>query len=57
MKIQFGINYVHQLESGSLHAVCACVNTKPLKCTCNSRNDLNGNSYHRNLKNNVFELK
>ena len=24
----FGINRAHQLESGILHAVCACVNTQ-----------------------------
>ena len=31
MKTEFGINRAHQLESGFLHAVCACVNTQNLK--------------------------
>ena len=30
MQRQFGINCAHQLESGLLHAVCACVSTQNL---------------------------
>ena len=33
------------------------IHIKPLKCICNSRNDLNLNSNHRNVINNVFALK
>ena len=47
-------------SAGIWHSACSLrmrKHTKPLKCTCNSRNDLNRNSNHRNLKNNVFALK
>ena len=47
-------------SAGIWHSVCSLrmhKHTKPLKCTYNSRNDLNRNSNHRNLKNNVFALK
>ena len=47
-------------SAGIWHSVCSLrmrKHTKPLKCMCNSRNDLNRNSNNRNLKNNVFALK
>ena len=48
----------HQLcsSAGIWHSACSLhmrLNIKPLKCMCNSRNDLNLNSNHRNLNNNV----
>ena len=66
----FGINFgtfnentiKHQsfASAGIWHSACRlrmCKHIKPLKCTCNSRNDLNRNSNHRIVKNNVFALK
>ena len=47
-------------SAGIWHSACSLrmrKHTKPSKCTCNSRNDLNRNSNHRNLKNNVFCVK
>ena len=47
-------------SAGIWRSVCSLrmpKHTKPLKCTYNSRNDLNRNSNRRNLKNNVFALK
>ena len=47
-------------SAGIWHSACSLrmhKQTKPLKCTFNSRNDLNRSSNHRNLKNNVFALK
>ena len=47
-------------SAGIWHFACSLrmrKHTKPLKCTCNSRNYLNRNSNHRSLKNNVFALK
>ena len=42
-------------SAGIWHSACSLrVNMKPLKCTCNSRNDLNLNSNHGNLNNRVF---
>ena len=63
----FGMNFRTLNENTIRHQSCAsveiwhsacslrmCIHTKPLKCTCNSRNDLNRNSNHRNINNNVF---
>ena len=47
-------------SAGIWHSACSLrmrKHTKPLKSTCNSRNDLNRNSNHRNLKTNAFALK
>ena len=44
-------------SAGIWHSACSLrmrKHTKHLKCTCNSRSDLNWNSNHRNLKNNLF---
>ena len=47
-------------SAGILHSVCSlrmCIHIKPFKRMCNSRNNLNLNSNHGNLNNNVFSLK
>ena len=47
-------------SAGIWHSACSLrmrIHIKPLKCTCNSRNDLNLNSNHGNLNNNVFFVK
>ena len=47
-------------SAGIWHSACSLrmrIHIKPLKYTCNSRNDLNLNSNHRNLNSNVFFVK
>ena len=47
-------------SAGIWHSACSLrmrIHIKPLKCTCNSRNDLNLNSNHGNLNNKVFFVK
>ena len=52
----------HQLcaSAGIWHSACSLrmrIHIKPLKRTCNIRNELNLNSNHGNLNNNVISLK
>ena len=47
-------------SAGTWRSSCSLrmgIHIKPLKCMCNSRKDLNLNSNHGNVNNNVFALK
>ena len=63
----FGLNFGTFNENTIWHQSCTSAGTwqsayslrmriqiKPLKCTCNLRNDLNRNSNHTNLTNNIL---